>query len=178
MSCTPGASLPFRLGTAAVGAERERSLLGWDDEPFDLAVLRDQAVFGPVASTPTALADVDETALASPASARAQAREAPGSRPPSTVRACPRSPGRGARAARAGSGPRRHAGHLPLREDQATRTCRGGFGFHPLLSFLANTGEALSGRLRPGNAGANTVTDHIPCWTRAGLCVMAPRSPS
>lgn len=45
----------------------------------DLAVLRDQAgVFGPVASTPTAwrlLADVDGTALASLASARAQARE-------------------------------------------------------------------------------------------------------
>lgn len=45
----------------------------------DLAVLRDQAtVFGPVTSTPTAwrlLADVDETALASLASARAQARE-------------------------------------------------------------------------------------------------------
>ncbi|AMW13877.1 hypothetical protein A4E84_32895 [Streptomyces qaidamensis] len=45
----------------------------------DLAVLRDQAaVFGPVASTPTAwrlLADVDETAAASLASARAQARE-------------------------------------------------------------------------------------------------------
>lgn len=45
----------------------------------DLAVLRDQAgLFGPIASTPTAwrlLADVDETALASLASARAQARE-------------------------------------------------------------------------------------------------------
>lgn len=45
----------------------------------DLAVLRDQAgVFGPVASTPTAwrlLADIDETALARLASARAQARE-------------------------------------------------------------------------------------------------------
>ncbi|MGW7284380.1 hypothetical protein ACWGH4_02585 [Streptomyces sp. NPDC054847] len=45
----------------------------------DLAVLRDQAeVFGPIASTPTAwrmLADVDERALASLRSARAQARE-------------------------------------------------------------------------------------------------------
>ncbi|TXL83896.1 hypothetical protein EW053_36255 [Streptomyces sp. IB2014 016-6] len=45
----------------------------------DLAVLRDQGeVFGPVASTPTAwrlLADIDETALARLASARAQARE-------------------------------------------------------------------------------------------------------
>lgn len=27
--------------------------------------------------------------------------------------------------------------------------------------FLANTGEGMSGRLRPGNAGANTAADHI-----------------
>ncbi|MGY5034382.1 IS1380 family transposase, partial [Streptomyces sp. 900116325] len=38
---------------------------------------------------------------------------------------------------------------------------KGGFGFHPLLCFLANTGEAMSGRLRPGNSGANTAADHI-----------------
>jgi len=38
---------------------------------------------------------------------------------------------------------------------------KGGFGFHPLLCFADCTGEALSGLLRPGNAGANTVSDHI-----------------
>ncbi len=31
----------------------------------------------------------------------------------------------------------------------------------------ANTGEALSGRLRPGNAGANTATDHIAVFDQA-----------
>jgi hypothetical protein len=38
---------------------------------------------------------------------------------------------------------------------------KGGFGFYPLLCFADCTGEALSGLLRPGNAGSNTVSDHI-----------------
>ena len=29
------------------------------------------------------------------------------------------------------------------------------------MCFLDNTGEALAGLLRPGNAGANTAADHI-----------------
>jgi Transposase DDE domain group 1 len=40
-------------------------------------------------------------------------------------------------------------------------TYKGGWGFHPLLCFADATGEALSGMLRPGNAGANTVADHL-----------------
>ena len=40
-------------------------------------------------------------------------------------------------------------------------TYKGGFGFHPLLLFADATGEALSGMLRPGNAGSNTVADHL-----------------
>jgi hypothetical protein len=40
-------------------------------------------------------------------------------------------------------------------------TYKRGFGFHPMLCFADATGEALSARLRPGNAGANTVTDHL-----------------
>ena len=44
---------------------------------------------------------------------------------------------------------------------QAAETRTGIFGYHPLLCFLDNTGEALSGLLRPGNAGANTAADHI-----------------
>lgn len=46
-------------------------------------------------------------------------------------------------------------------KEQAAPTYKGGFGFHPLLCFLANTGEAMSGRPRPGNSGANTAADHI-----------------
>jgi hypothetical protein len=40
-------------------------------------------------------------------------------------------------------------------------TYKGGYGFHPLLCFADATGEALSGMLRPGNAGSNTVADHV-----------------
>ena len=38
---------------------------------------------------------------------------------------------------------------------------KGGWGFHPMLCFADATGEALSGLLRPGNAGANTIADHV-----------------
>ncbi|MFS4098039.1 IS1380 family transposase [Streptomyces sp. AF1A] len=137
----------------------------------DLAVLRDQAeVFGPVASTPTAwrlLADVDERALASLRSARAQAREV------AWLQAAER--GEGIPAARSAG---RMLPGLVLdldatlvtchsEKDQAAPTYKGGFGYHPLLCFLANTGEALSGRLRPGNAGANTASDHIAVLDQA-----------
>jgi hypothetical protein len=46
-------------------------------------------------------------------------------------------------------------------KEHAAATFKGGFGFHPLLAWLDNTREALAGRLRPGNAGANTAADHI-----------------
>lgn len=40
-------------------------------------------------------------------------------------------------------------------------TYKGGFGFHPMFCFADATGEALAAVLRPGSAGANTVTDHL-----------------
>jgi hypothetical protein len=40
-------------------------------------------------------------------------------------------------------------------------TYKGGYGFHPLLVFSDRTGECLSGMLRPGNATANAVADHV-----------------
>jgi hypothetical protein len=40
-------------------------------------------------------------------------------------------------------------------------TYKRGFGFHPMLCFADATGEALAARLRSGNAGANTVADHL-----------------
>ena len=46
-------------------------------------------------------------------------------------------------------------------KERAAGTYKRGFGFHPLLCFEATTGEALSGILRPGNAGSNTAADHI-----------------
>ena len=36
-----------------------------------------------------------------------------------------------------------------------------GYGFHPLVAYLDATGELLAGLLRPGNAEANTVKDHL-----------------
>lgn len=36
-----------------------------------------------------------------------------------------------------------------------------GFGFHPMLAYFDESGEAAAGMLRPGNAGANTARDQI-----------------
>jgi Transposase DDE domain group 1 len=43
----------------------------------------------------------------------------------------------------------------------AAPTFKGGFGFHPMFCFADATGEVLAGLLRAGNAGANTVADHV-----------------
>lgn len=40
-------------------------------------------------------------------------------------------------------------------------TYKGGFGFHPMFCFADSTGETLAARLRPGNAAANAVVDHL-----------------
>jgi hypothetical protein len=123
----------------------------------DLAALREQPeLFGPVASTPTAWRVIEQVArdpdgLAGLRAARAQAR---------------------ATAWRAGA----HVegllvidvdgtlldAHSP--KQGAAGTYKGGFGFYPLVCYLDRgdgTGEALSGILRPGNAGSNTAADHI-----------------
>jgi len=46
-------------------------------------------------------------------------------------------------------------------KEDASPNYKGGFGFHPLCSFVAETNEALAGKLRPGNAGANNAADHL-----------------
>ncbi|MGW3150323.1 IS1380 family transposase [Streptomyces sp. NPDC001177] len=137
----------------------------------DLAVLRDHTeVFGPVASTATAwrlLAGIDSAALAGLRFARATAREVAWLQAAET--------GTGIPAARAGG---RDLPGLVLdldatlvtchsEKEQAAATYKRGFGYHPLLCFLDNTGEALAGMLRPGNAGANTATDHITVLDQA-----------
>lgn len=43
----------------------------------------------------------------------------------------------------------------------AAATFKKGFGFHPLGAWCANTSESLAMLLRPGNAGSNTISDHI-----------------
>jgi len=52
-------------------------------------------------------------------------------------------------------------------KEGATGTYKGSFGFHPLLCYEAQTGEALAGTLRPGNAGFNTARDHIELLEQA-----------
>ena len=52
-------------------------------------------------------------------------------------------------------------------KEGAAATYKRGFGFHPLLGFVAGTGEAVAGILRPGNAGANTAIDNICTLTEA-----------
>ncbi|WP_060954453.1 IS1380 family transposase [Streptomyces hygroscopicus] len=131
----------------------------------DLALLRDQPeVFGVVASAPTAwrlLAGIDPAALGALRAARATARETAWLQAGETRNGIP--------APRAGG---RALPGLVLDIDATLVTCHSekeyaaatykhGFGYHPLLCFLDNTGEALAGLLRPGNAGANSAADHI-----------------
>jgi hypothetical protein len=53
-------------------------------------------------------------------------------------------------------------------KEGATPTWKRGFGFHPLLCYLDETGEALAGVLREGRAGSNTAADHVEVLT---LCL-------
>jgi hypothetical protein len=46
-------------------------------------------------------------------------------------------------------------------KEQTAPNFKGGYGFHPMFCFADATGETLAALLRPGNAGANTVADHV-----------------
>ena len=52
-------------------------------------------------------------------------------------------------------------------KQQAAANFKGGFGFHPIFVFCDQTGETLAAKLRPGNAGANTVADHVEVFDAA-----------
>lgn len=117
----------------------------------DLGALRDQVdLFGVVASDRTAwrtIAAVDEAHLVGIQAARARVR---------------------ARAWAAGARPDRLVLDIDAtlvtahsEKEDAAATYKRGFGFHPLLCYLDGSREALSGVLRPGNAGSNTAADHI-----------------
>jgi hypothetical protein len=131
------------------------------DAACDIAVLRAQpGVFGQVASDPTVsrliatlAADADQ-AVAAISTARAAARE---------------------RVWQVAGAPVQD-GHVVIDMDaslvtahsdkqDATRTWKKGFGFHPLLSFIdhggASGGEPVAELLRPGKAGSNTAADHV-----------------
>lgn len=137
----------------------------------DLAVLRDQpGLFGPVASDPTAwrlLSQLDAMMLAELRSARAQARE---------VAWAQHAEVRGDLLQPMVAGQQVDGLVLDIdativichsEKESATRTWKKTFGYHPLLCFLDNTGEALAGLLREGRAGSNTTTDHITVLDQA-----------
>ena len=46
-------------------------------------------------------------------------------------------------------------------KDGTAATYKGGFGFHPMFCFADLTGETLAAMLRPGNAAANSIADHL-----------------
>jgi len=117
----------------------------------DLGVLRGQeALFVAVASESTAhrtIKSIDAVALEAVRAARAKALE---------------------RAWDAGARPQTITLDIDAslvgahsEKESAAGTYKNGFGFHPLLCYLAETGEPLAAVLRPGNAGANTAADHF-----------------
>src|SRR4051794_716352 len=62
----------------------------------------------------------------------------------------------------------RHAGHRALGKEDATRTWKKTFGFHPLLGYVDHGGtdhhgggEPVAELLRPGKAGSNPAVDHV-----------------
>ncbi|MCA1674960.1 MAG: IS1380 family transposase [Actinobacteria bacterium] len=132
----------------------------------DLAVLRDQGeLFGPVASDPTLWRTLNEIGPAQRdriARARAKVRahvwgliEARhGQIPPSLV--ADRDLGKTIVV-------RMDASILISHSDKelAAGTFKHTYGHHPLTVWCDNTGESLAFRLRPGNAGSNTASDHI-----------------
>jgi hypothetical protein len=52
-------------------------------------------------------------------------------------------------------------------KEQAAATFKKGFGYHPLGVWCDNTQEMLAVKLRAGNAGSNTATDHIDVLGKA-----------
>jgi hypothetical protein len=144
------------------------------DAAADIAVLRAQpGVFGPVASDPTVsrlvttLAGDADQALAAIATARAAAR---------------------ARVWRYAGAPVQD-GRVTIDMDailvpahsekqDATRTWKRTFGFHPLLAFAdhgtGGGGEPLAEVLRPGRAGSNTAADHVTMFDAALAQLPAP----
>jgi hypothetical protein len=138
----------------------------------DIDVLRDQAeLFGSVASMPTAwrcLNEITPAALDRVRAARARARQRVwelvvarhGGLPPS--RTCYGDLGDVVVIRLDASIVVAHS-----EKENAAPTFKKTFGFHPLTAWCDNTGEALAIRLRPGNAGSNTASDHIEVLTEA-----------
>jgi hypothetical protein len=149
-------ALQLRLGS------HDRGRVVWDlavmladggDCVADMAVVRDQAaLFGRAASDSTAFRVIDQIASypeaidwlrGAHALARARVWELAGAPERLTIDL--------------------DATLLTAHSDKegAEPTWKRGYGFHPMLAYADQTGEALAGELRPGNAGAGTAADQI-----------------
>ena len=137
----------------------------------DLAVLRDQAeLFGQVASDPTAwrlLSAVDEQILTQLRSARAAARQLAWAQAAETRGGLPTSTAAGQPVPGLVLDVDASIVLCHSEKEQASKTWKKTFGYHPLFCFLDNTQEALSGLLRGGRAGSNTTADHITVLDQA-----------
>lgn len=139
----------------------------------DVSLLRaEPAVFGRVASDPTVSRTVDRLAVdvekalkaidAARAVARARVWELAGTHAPHAGKSAddPLVVDLDATLVTAHS-----------EKENADRTWKKGFGFHPLWAFADHgpegSGEPLAVLLRPGNAGANTAADHVTVATAA-----------
>jgi Transposase DDE domain group 1 len=131
----------------------------------DLGVLRHQpGLFGPVASDATAwrvLDGLDPAALSRLRAARAAAREVAWAQVRETRGRLPASTAAGQEIPGLVLDMDATLVICHSEKESASRTWKKTFGYHPLLCFLDNTGEALSGLLREGRAGSNTTADHI-----------------
>jgi Transposase DDE domain group 1 len=138
----------------------------------DIATLGDQpGVFGVVASDSTCwrvLDSISDTDLDAIAAARAAAREVVWAQrgemtglalPAATVAGAPLRDGAGVTVLVIDMDATIVICHSE--KQQAAPTFKHTFGYHPLLAFCDNTGEALAGMLRRGNAGSNTAADHV-----------------
>lgn len=123
----------------------------------DLSTLRNEPqLFGEVASDPTAwrvISSLHSESFRRVARARAQARERAwaSGMAPATVTLDIDATLIGAHS----------------EKEDARANYKGGFGHHPMCCYLDETGEALSGLLRPGNANANDAADHVTVLDRA-----------
>jgi hypothetical protein len=119
----------------------------------DLGALQDQgALFGPVASTSTAFRVIDRIASVPGGLDRLRAAHAVARSRAWKLLGAPTELEIDLDATLVGA----HSD-----KEGAAGNFKGGFGFHPLLAYGDQTGEALAGELRPGNAGANTAADQI-----------------
>jgi hypothetical protein len=137
----------------------------------DLAVLRNEpALFGPVASDPTAwrvLSNVDDAGLVRLRDARARARELAWAQASENRTGLPASTAAGQLVPGLVLDLDATIVICHSEKQSATPTYKRTFGYHPLLCFLDGTREALSGMLREGRAGSNTTADHITVLDQA-----------